>query len=1407
MQQTPLKEDELTTLGKERASLRCFISCARSGVRGKLWPNSNTLQANFNRLCEVNDALVGHHLASEEPETAEKELSDHAKYADYMSEIHAAIQPEATLVKPKAITFPQITAKDPASWLSFKTIFTAATKSAEWSDDAKLLHLLSALPPSERMKLENKKFSEAWTCLDERLGSKEMLHDKVEEIFESINKVDQPEKSLFKAIAEALEDIAALTDDGEVRLSAFNKAVALIPRNTFNNFNDLFRSKNIVSMAEFLRNRSAGARILDSIGSRNSNGKHFKKHQQKQSKVFGKPDQLSNNVTNKKKFTRKPKSVNSIQNGQVSGNESDDSVNSSSNKINSSFYESIGNIYLTELDDASDSECEEEIRIDASIDDNKVSLLWDPGAAHTLLPHHLFPETTLTKRFTSASGHPINAYGPVHVNLTMNDELIPVKAYINDMNLSILGRNFTGKTTAESDGTSTTRICLLHENKTIPIYQRPRRKNTNRFDQTSTYADICQILPCDRSELIDDILKDISNTEDSGFHLSGETLSSPKLAKLLEKWQKLSIGLGDYGDKVMMRIYMDPNTPPVVNPQRRIPPKWIPATRDAVEELLNLGVISYSKSPFRSNMVHVKKPDGSVRIAFDYKALNDVCKKDAYPMPRIDEIFESLSKAKVFSKLDLTKGYYQVRIHPADREKTAFSFEGRLYEFNRIPFGLHSAPQEFQRMMNEVLAGLPFAKPYLDDIIIFSDSLEEHIKHLEIVFKALNRANLRINSKKCIYAVTQVEFLGYKVGAGLRSPTDKKMEQIKNFRTPTSKAELDTFIGITGQYRALINGYSSKAQCLTDLKKRLRGKKRLDFKSFWTAEHEKAMNELKDELTKPPVTALPDLNRPFIVRTDASNLGMGAVLLQVVNGHRRIIEYASKQFSDTQKRYPTIEQEATAILWALVKWQHFLLGGGFTLETDHRPLQFLTSKINSNGKLARMALRLQEFQPFNIIHIPGKENVEADYLSRLIATISLDYSEQDDIYQRRMNKPAEFISDGRGRFRFVGDGNNRLAIPAKHREEIMKALHDDHGHFHLDRVLDLARSRFYWKGMNKDIKNYIKSCHQCALSQHSAPPKAEMKSTVSEVTRPFERWHFDIIGPLPASSCGNKYVFVAQDAFSKWPEASAVKTCPTTQTITEWLQQNVVLRFGTPSEIMTDRGSQLESKEFRDWIQDNGISHLLASPYHHQTNGVVERFNGTLESKIRTLSDDIKDWDLSIDKCLHAYRTTVHRSTKRSPYEIIYGRKARLDIDAKLDIDTPNLVDNHQTILQKVADNILIEANKSKARYDKGKKREPRKLDGLKVYWKEDWPPKEGKLTNPWKGPYLSTRTESPWNFKITDADGRSKIVHVDQLKPCHNTNQPLASGPSGLRGRGRPPRRFNTICFYPTNRRIKGEV
>jgi hypothetical protein len=1026
---------------------------------------------------------------------------------------------------------------------------------------------------------------------------------------------------------------------------------------------------------------------------------------------------------------------------------------------------------------------DEPLVIKGSVKDQPVKMLLDTGAKPNLLPSKFAPQAEMRPRFKSATQDTIKASRPMEFELKVNGNTIPIKACTNDQNLSILGRDFTRKCSMLSDGNKIKEVIYHRGGKRSVIYRRTEKPTTRPMQQ------IYQILPCAMENDLDD------EDDDEKQAPAWIPVKAPALNKLLERWRHLGEGLGDT-DKVLHSLHLKPNTKPINCKERRLPHIIKEKAKAAIEEMLRLGVIEESRSEWCSSIVPVQKKDGTIRVAVDFRPLNEVCQKDAYPMPRIDEITEKLNKAKVFSKLDLVKGYYQVRIAPEDRDKTAFRFGKNLYQFTRMPFGLSAAPQTFQRLMNDVLRHLPFAACYLDDIVIFSASLEEHIQHLEAVFKALEEANLKINRDKCEFATQEVEYLGLRIGNGCRSPTSAKIEKLQKFPTPSNKKDLSSFLGIAGQYRDLIENYAAKTKCLYDLKAKITGRT----KFTWSDEHEKTFQELKKELTRPPVVMLPDFSKPFIVKTDASGTGMGGVLLQEVDGQRRIIEFASKQFKGAQLRYPTIEKEATAIDFALKKWRHYLLGGGFQLETDHRPLQFLNSMKNTHGKLARMAIRVQEFQPFKIIHIPGKDNHEADYLSRLVGAITLDYSLQDDIFYRKRKNPSEFVTDGQGRFRFVGDGKDRLAIPKGHRQEIMRSLHDQHGHLALERVLDLARNRFFWPDMTKDIKKYISECHKCSVAKDAPIPKAEMKPTTIEVNEPFSRWHVDVIGPFTVqSTLGNKYVVVAQDAFSKWPEAKPISAC-TTEAITSWIDTAIIQRFGLPDEIMSDQGSQFQSREFKRFAETKGFKSIESAPYHHQTNGVVERFNRTLEQMIRTTCDETNKWDQVVDQCLFSYRTTKHKVTKKTPFEITYGKLARLPVDGQLALEAPELTQNHMEIRQEVKEAIVNEAEKAKLRYDRTKNIKARDLDGQKVYWKNlTANPKEGKHLAPrYRGPFQAEKTESSWNYRITDRDGNTKTVHMDQLKPCRN-EEPLASG---LRGRGRPRRLYPIRVIYNSNRK-----
>ena len=317
-------------------------------------------------------------------------------------------------------------------------------------------------------------------------------------------------------------------------------------------------------------------------------------------------------------------------------------------------------------------------------------------------------------------------------------------------------------------------------------------------------------------------------------------------------------------------------------------------------------------------------------MAIDYRKLNDLCKKPKFPIPRIDATLEALVGAVWFSKIDLVRGYYQVEIEEEDKDKTAFKFDGNLFEFNRLPFGLASAPQTFQRLMNRVVANIPSARCYLDDIVIFSQTEEEHIQDVEKVLQALDQAGLGIKSNKCIFGTREIEFLGFKVSNGQIAPTEEKLTAMRNYPRTTSIREVERFIGLVGFYRRLIPDFAQLAAPLQQ------GGKTLN----WTDQCETSFQSLRQRMLDRPVVHLPDFSKPFIVKTDASDNGMGAVLQQDHEDQRVVIEYASKTFNKTQERYATIEKEATALMWALNKWEHYLLGGEFELETDHRPLEW-----------------------------------------------------------------------------------------------------------------------------------------------------------------------------------------------------------------------------------------------------------------------------------------------------------------------------------------------------------------------------------------------------------------------------------------------------------------------------------
>ncbi|XP_041439585.1 uncharacterized protein LOC121400486 [Xenopus laevis] len=417
---------------------------------------------------------------------------------------------------------------------------------------------------------------------------------------------------------------------------------------------------------------------------------------------------------------------------------------------------------------------------------------------------------------------------------------------------------------------------------------------------------------------------------------------------------------------------------PVRSPAYRVAEAVRPEVKSQIDEMLALGIITPSHSPWASPVVLVPKKDGSTRFCVDYRRLNDVTTTDAYPMPRVDELLDRLVNAKYLTTLDLSRGYWQIPLAPSAQEKSAFITPFGLFQFTVMPFGMKNAPATFQRLVNRLLDGMQdFAQAYLDDIAVFSQTWEEHMQHLQRVLTQIQNAGLTLKAEKCHLAMAEVQYLGHRVGSGQLRPDPAKVEAICQWPIPKTQKQVLAFLGTAGYYRKFIANYSTIAKPLTDLTSR-----KCSRTIVWTPECESAMNTLKQALANSPVLAAPDFSRRFLLQTDASNFGLGAVLSQV-NGHgeEHPIAYLSRKLLPREAAYATIEKECLAIVWALQKLQPYLYGREFTVVTDHNPLSWLQRVSGVNGKLLRWSLLLQQYN-FTIQHRRRKEHHNADGLSR-----------------------------------------------------------------------------------------------------------------------------------------------------------------------------------------------------------------------------------------------------------------------------------------------------------------------------------------------------------------------------------------------------------------------------------------
>lgn len=713
-----------------------------------------------------------------------------------------------------------------------------------------------------------------------------------------------------------------------------------------------------------------------------------------------------------------------------------------------------------------------------------------------------------------------------------------------------------------------------------------------------------------------------------------------------------------------------------------------------IDEMLKLGVIQPSQSPWCSPLWLVPKSSGEYRVCFDGRKLNSVTVKDTYPMPQIDSILNKLRDAKYLTSIDLRQAFFQIPLEESSRPKTAFAVYGKgLFEFRVMPFGLANSPKTMVRLMDRVLnpALVPFCFVYLDDIIVATPTFPLHIKILSQVFQQLKNAQLTVNLKKCEFCRSSLKFLGFIVDKdGLRT-NPEKVDAILNYPTPKNTTEIKRLIGLVGWYRRFIKDFSTLSSPINNL---LHGRKKGQ-PIVWTPEAEAAFSEIKSRLTSAPVLASPDFSKPFVIQCDASETGLGAVLYQECDGIEHPVAYASKSLTTVQRSYFTTEKELLAVIFGIEKFRSYVEGTHFTVETDHSSLLWLNNLANPSGRLTRWAVKLSQFD-FTIKHRKGSLNVVADALSRSVAEVSvLDLAtfQPDKWYssmlQRVQDQPEEYpsfrASNGVLYKHFLprrGIVSNttdwKIVVPSANRAEIFRIYHDDPtaGHFGVSKTLSRISELYYWPGMRKAVYSYVRKCSVCAANKSENLPQAGLMGAYRNINFPFQLISMDLLGPYPRSKSGNQYLLVVVDWFTKFvlvhPMAKA-----TSQGITRFVERSIFNFLGVPQIVACDNGSQFTSKEFKKLMDEYKVQKVWYNARYHPQVNHAERVNRVIVTTIRCyIHENHKHWDLNIYKIAQAIRVSKHDVTEYSPAFLNFGRNVPLsgDFYGKISDNAHNIV-------------------------------------------------------------------------------------------------------------------------------------
>ncbi|BAE56502.1 unnamed protein product [Aspergillus oryzae RIB40] len=720
------------------------------------------------------------------------------------------------------------------------------------------------------------------------------------------------------------------------------------------------------------------------------------------------------------------------------------------------------------------------------------------------------------------------------------------------------------------------------------------------------------------------------------------------------------------------------------------------ALKEYIKDRLEKKQIRPSKSPAGHGVLFVPKKGGELRLCIDYRPLNDITVKDRHPLPLITEIQDKIRGAKWFTKLDITDAYHRLRIAEGEEWKTAFRTKYGHYEYLVMPFGLTNAPASFQRFINEALGEIldVFVIAYLDDILIFSHSLEEHVQHVQTVLEKLQRAEVRLKLKKCEFHVQETEFLGHWISTEGIQAEEGKVKAIREWPEPTNLKELQQFIGLLNYYRKFIDRYAHRLAPLFDLLKKSK-------QWEWTNEHQSAFDKAKEAITTAPILAQHDPAKQTIIETDASDYAIGARMVQAgPDGKLRPIAFESRKLVQAELNYDIHDKELLAIVSAFKKWRVYLEGAQHQIivKSDHKNLTYFTTTKELTRRQARWAETLSQYD-FRIEHCKGSENGQADALSRrpdheikgktietailkqhedgsigynkqTLAAVTVEIKDPTRHLIAKANKKDEALTQkleaSDDLFTKDEDGivyyRNLIWVPQKLRNMIIQEHHDNptRGHFGVEKTSEQIARNYYFPNMAKQVRKYIDKCETCIRDKPARHKPYGLMQSPDAPSRPWEWITIDFVGPLPESE-GWDMITVITDRLTKYIHLVPSKSTLDAVHLAHLLVNHVFVHHGMPKKITSDRDKLFTSKFWQSLTDLMGIDQKLTTAYHPQGNGQTERTNQTIEQYLRHyVNYQQDDWANLLPTAQFAYNNAEHSTIGTTPFYANHGYHAKV---------------------------------------------------------------------------------------------------------------------------------------------------